>query len=177
MPSAYISTYGLYNNGFLTGRWFDLETETDAGEILAEITRLATEAGHAEFVGEELDIQDTEGFDDLNVKGFDLSDLCKIAAEWDSLGLQMQLCQAAHGAHYYMDADALISAAEDVSYSTGSSESDLAWQMADDLGVLNEIPKHLRYYFDAEAWFRDALLNGDGYVVCVGGNYYHVLAA
>ena len=36
-----------------------------------------------------------------------------------------------------------------------------AEQYLEETGMLNEIPQHLRYYFDTEAYARDMLLNGD----------------
>ena len=47
-----------------------------------------------------------------------------------------------------------------------------AEQYLEETGMLNEIPQHLRYYFDTEAYARDMLLNGDIAAVEIMNTHY-----
>ena len=49
---------------------------------------------------------------------------------------------------------------DDVTLFEGSPK-EYVEQYIEDTGMLNELPDHLRYYFDTEAYARDILLSGD----------------
>ena len=50
---------------------------------------------------------------------------------------------------------------EDHYAGTYDSVAEWAEQLADDTGLLDGVPEHLRYYFDFAAYSRDLVLNGD----------------
>ena len=175
-PQVYISTYGLYNNGFLSGRWFDASELYDAGAVMAEIRRLAQKDGIAEsdiddFVGEELMVQDTDGYP-FEIRTDSLQTLAEIgeACEDDSIALRIAILSASHGT-YGMDPMEIIEAARDLCFTEGRSIEDCAANLCDEMGTLDEIPEHLRHYFDFSAYARDLLHDGFSEVHYEGTTY------
>lgn len=59
------------------------------------------------------------------------------------------------------DSDATIEQAREAFQGKYDSEEDWARNFLDDTGQLESIPEDLRYYFDFEAYARDARLGGD----------------
>ena len=64
--------------------------------------------------------------------------------------------------------------AEDRYLGCADSLTEWAEQYADDTGMLDGIPSDLRYYFDYEAWMRDATLGGDLHVIRTPDGRVHV---
>lgn len=74
-----------------------------------------------------------------------------VSAYWDNMGVS-SMPDDPHEA---------VEAARDAYAGSFDSWTDWAEQYLEDTGGLSEIPEHLRYYFDYEAYGRDANLNGD----------------
>ena len=62
--------------------------------------------------------------------------------------------------HLSCTADEVLGHLDDV-YLFQVSSLEYVENYIEDTGLLNEIPEHLRYYFDAEAFARDLVLGGD----------------
>ena len=71
----------------------------------------------------------------------------------------------------YSDMNDILSNMDDVMLFEGTAE-EYAEQYIEDTGMLNDMPKNLRYYFDTEAFARDMVLGGDVSVVEVNGTNY-----
>ena len=54
----------------------------------------------------------------------------------------------------------LLDKLDDVMLYEGTAQ-DYCWDYLQDCGILEQIPEHLRFYFDDEAYARDMVLNGD----------------
>ena len=52
-----------------------------------------------------------------------------------------------------------VQAAEDCYCGTFDSDEDFAEDLADQTGVLDSVPEHLRYYFDMSSWAHDLLMS------------------
>lgn len=63
------------------------------------------------------------------------------------------------------DLEEAIEAFQDCYAGTFASLAEWAENFADDTGMLDQVPDHLRFYFDFSAWARDAELNGDVWTV------------
>ena len=176
-PQAYISTYGLYNNGFLSGRWFAAYELYDAEAVMAEIRRLALKDGIAEsdlddFVGEELMVQDTDGYP-FDIKTDNIEELAEIGEaveDNDELTLRIALLEASHGT-YGMGYAEIIEAARDLCFTEGRDIEDCAAQLCEDMCILDEIPNHLRSYFDFSAYARDLKYEGFAEIRYEGTTY------
>jgi antirestriction protein len=176
-PQAYISTYGLYNNGYISGRWFAASELYDGNAVMAEIRRLAVKDGIPEsevddFMGDEIMVQDTDGYpfdirtDDLNT----LAEIGEAIEDDDELTLRIALLEASHGT-YGMGYAEIIEAARDLCFTEGRDIEDCAAELCENMGVLDEMPKHLRPYFDYAAYARDLRYEGFAEVQHDGTTY------
>jgi antirestriction protein len=164
-PKAYISTYGLYNNGYLSGRWFDASELYDAETVWAEIRRLAIRDGVPEskvddFMGDEIMVQDTDGYP-FDIRTDSLDTLAEIgeACEDEHLALKVRIFAEVHGC-YGMEPAEIIEACEDLCWWEGTSAEDAAAEMLAENGTLDEIPERLRCYFDYASYARDLCCDG-----------------
>ena len=73
-----------------------------------------------------------------------------LAAYWDNIGGKDE-----------MPDKATLEAAEDCYIGEFDSLTHLAERLCDDLGILDQMPENLRFYFDFEKYGRDLQLGGD----------------
>ena len=173
---VYISTYGLYNAGFLSGRWFDAIELDDSDAILSEIRLLAAKNGaNPDDVGDELMIQDSEDFPVEVGECSNLSELYEIANDCESdssLLERVELAREAHGLHG-MSWGEIKSLCEDMMVVSGDSIEDAAAELVEQTGLLEGVSQTLRNYFDYVSYARD--LTHDGWTsVRMGGTSYLV---
>lgn len=165
-PQAYVSTYSLYNNGYLSGRWFAASELYDGEAVMAEIRRLAVKDGIPEseldkVVGDEIMVQDTDGYPfDIRTDNIEeLAEIGKAVEDDDDLILRIALLEASHGTDGMGYAE-IIEAARDLCWTEGRDIEDCAAELCEDMGVLDEIPEHLRNYFDYASYARDLCYEG-----------------
>lgn len=173
---CYISTYGLYNAGFLSGRWFDHTELDDPDAILAEIQALAAKDGaNPDDVGDEFMIQDSEGFPHDVSERSSLAELAEIAKDCENdryLLERVKLVRKVHCLH-----DLSWSDIKDLCYEVvivqGDTIEDAAAYWAEESGMFRYASEMLKRYFDFSAYARDLL--SDGWVaVRTGGTVYLV---
>ena len=163
MPQIYVSTYAKYNNGSLGGEWVDVEDFTNKEDFLAHCAEL-----HADEDDPELMFQDTDGIPSGYVSE------CYVEAElWDWLELDEDDREAVQVYREEIDSSASIDSILDAYAGKADSEQDYAEQLVEELGYVQEMPEHLRGYFDYEAFARDLFIsdytfardgNGQGHV-------------
>jgi len=172
MISAYITNLGKYNEGELCGEYLKFPAETkDVQALLARI-------GIDGILYEEIFITDYET---------DIDDLCKYLGEYESVDelnylaallegvptweLEKFEAAVAHGEHTSSVKD-LINLTQNLDhyhyYSDISDEEDLGRYFIEELSAL-EVPEHLEYYFDYNAYGRDIYNNSNG--VFVNGGF------
>lgn len=104
---------------------------------------------------EEFAIHDSEGFAGLLGEYTSLEDVVKIAEMLDEHGEAW----AAYVEHF--GTDGTEDDFQERYNGKYDSARDWAEQFADDTGLLESVPDNLRYYFDFDAYARDARMNGD----------------
>jgi antirestriction protein len=171
---AFVSTYGLYNSGRLIGRWFDADELDDPDAVLAEIAAMASKAGVSEEVGEELMIQDHEGFPVEPGESQDVSTLYEVWSACNAdpdLVRRVKLYVAATGSRdSWSD---IVNAAEDMTVYEGDNLSDAVYNFLEEAGMLADLPAWARDYIDCERYGRDMLYGGFT-EVRLDGRYYLV---
>ena len=160
----YVASLSDYNAGRLHGVWIDLDECTDYGDIWDAINAMLAKS--TEVGAEEWAIHDYEGLPNMG-ENPDIKDLW---AFYEAL----EEHDDAWGeyAEYIGIEYATVEGFEEAYQGQHSSEIDFAEQLVDDLGYLDEIPKHLQYYFDYEAFARDLFI-GD-YFMTEGGHVFRV---
>ena len=149
MASIFVSTYAKYNAGNLFGAWFDPEDYACLQDFMEECAELHDDEADPEYMN-----QDFEGVP----KAF-ISESHIDPELWNYLA-----CSADEGAkEAYMerfdDWDERLFL--DRYYGRFDSWKDMAEELLESTGDLNQIPENLRCYFDYDAYARDMRLSGD----------------
>lgn len=164
----YIACLSAYNNGFLHGAWIDASEGLDhVQERIKEI--LASSPVASEEECEEWAIHDYQGFGNYKVDEWhDLEELCEIAeflreqkhfpsdvVSWliDDYGIE--------GAKTRMEEEYI---------GEFNDDSDLAYHLAHETGLLEGVSDTISMYFDYAAYGRDLDTSGD--VVSFSGHYF-----
>jgi antirestriction protein len=148
-PMIYVACLAAYTAGTLHGEWMD--AAQDADSLHREIQRILKKS--PEPFAEEWAIHDYQGFGDIRIHEYQsLSEVSRLALLLDEHGEAF----AAYAAH--------VDTATEESFldaHCGHWDSELAYaqELFDEL-YAHEIPEHLRFYVDYDAFSRDIFLDG-----------------
>lgn len=142
-PRLYVGTYHKYNCGSIAGAWLDLDDYTDADEFYEACAELHADEHDPEFM-----FQDFEGFPESMYGESYLHPLLFEFAKLDDDDRQMIFA--------YCDAfgevpDDLATVADRYCGRADNFE-DWVYELADDTGLLNNVPEHIARYFDWRAY-------------------------
>lgn len=169
MLSIYITNLGKYNEGELIGKWVDLPIDDeDLESVYAEI-------GINEYY-EETFITDYEcDLDGVEVNEYDsiseLNDMAEKLEELDSYDIEVITAMMSEG--YTLD-EAIDKKDDVMFWSDCDDMEDVAIAYCEECGILDNIPDHLRNYFDYEAFGRDMSFEGH-FIFTNSGNCVQVL--
>lgn len=158
IPQIYIASLSAYNSGILHGDWFDLTDYENKEELLEAIQDqvLSTCPTNSEFEkSEEWAIHDS---DNCNANEYEdleqLISFAKLSVKHDlsMFILQDLFCNVP-------DIDQLDEHISDTYKGFYESELEFTYEFIDDCGFLKQIPEHLQYYFDYEAYKRDLFID------------------
>ena len=154
-----LTNLGKYNEGELIVTRLVLPATTE--EIYAAYDEIGVAEG---TMYEETFISDYEtDINELEIREFaSLDDLNELAEELEKLD-EYELEAFGAMLDYGLATDEALQKVQDGEYSFYegcNSMEDVAYQYADETGLLNSIPDDLRCYFDFEAFGRDMDING-----------------
>jgi antirestriction protein len=161
----YVGTYGKYNNGSIEGSWIDV-TELDKDEFYQKCKEL-----HKDEQDPEFHFQDWEAIglleDFISEGGID-SEFWDIKEQLQNLDdSEVEALNAYIKAGFDFDIsefrDRFFCHIDD--YNVNRAFGDY---MLEEMGEMEQIPQHLRYYIDSELYGRDLLINDftefEGYI-------------
>ena len=148
---VYVGTYAKYNNGSTKGAWFDLADYLCKDDFLDACREL-----HGEEDGPEFMFQDWEDIPSGLISECHISPEC-----WDVLEAYDEFNEDAVNAYCYLFGEWDKDKFQGCYHGEFDSWEAMAEEWLDSTGALNEIPEHLRNYFDYQAYARDMRLNGD----------------
>ena len=144
----YVGTYAKYNAGSIEGKWLELDDYADRNAFYEACRELHKDEPDPEFM-----FQDYEGFPS------GMYSESNVPAElWDWLAMDEDDQELLAVYQEHVDQDGTIEQAREAFAGKFDSPEDWAANFLEDTGMLNEIPENLRYYFDYEAYARDAAL-------------------
>jgi antirestriction protein len=159
-PTIYVASLADYNNGVLHGAWIDAAREPE--DIQADINDILDSSRQAD--AEEWAIHDFEQFGRWRVDEYDsIEQVSRIARDIAEHGYAYSAWADVHdGEPASFDIDSF----QEAYLGHYDSVTDYVDQMADDLGVSEEIaklPEHLQSYvrFDTAGVARDMQLSGE----------------
>ena len=147
LNAVYVSSYHRYNCGNLDGMWIDLTLCGDYDEFMLVCWQVVWNEEDPEFM-----FQDYENFPEQWYNEGSLSEeTFERIMEFADLDEDEQ---EAFEAFMDLRCDSEVSFEEFREAYCGKwdSEEEFTEQLVDDLGILDEIPEHLRRFFDMEAY-------------------------
>jgi len=151
----YVGTYHKYNSGSIKGAWLDLESYGDTESFVEACKEL-----HKDESDPELMFQDFQGFPrSFYSESPDTGKLDALFA-WLELDDEDRELLAVYQDNV-VDSDADIEQAREAFLGKFNRPEDWAADWLEQTGELEQIPERLRYYFDYEAYARDARIGGD----------------
>ena len=148
-PRAWIGCLACYNSGHLIGEWFDAATAD-------EVTIYDVHGDSRADSHEELWVMDHEN---IPVKGeMSPADAAAWGRVYEEADEQWPaLCAWVESGSYVAEGDGeeALSDFEDAYLGHWESFEDYAQQLADDIGLLADVPEAIANYFDWDAWTRD----------------------
>lgn len=154
MAHVYVGTYAKYNNGSISGKWLDLEDYVDHDDFIEACREL-----HKDEEDPELMFQDFEGFPE---EYYNESSIDPQVWEWLELDDNERNLVSAYleGTSSSDNLSTTLETAQEKLVGVGDSAKEVIEQWADDVGILNEVPDNLKYYFDWDNYTRDILASG-----------------
>ena len=159
---AYVTNLGLYNAGYLVGEWVTFPIDEDEMQELME--RIKIDEFH-----EEMFITDYETDLDIKISEYtSISELNRIAETFDALtDSDAEIVEALMNDGCTLE-QAIDKKDNCIIHYGCEDMADVAERDLDDSGVLDSLPKELRYYFDFEALGRDMESSGTYYFTSSG---------
>lgn len=156
----YVASLSDYNAGILHGIWIDFNNLTSAEDIQTQVNNMLKESPILKKLGEpaeEWAIHDYEGFENVSeYAGFD--ELFEefenyISLEEDEIEAYKAYTSDIVGKHY-----ATVEGFKEDYQGFFESEKAFCENWVDEIGLLNEVPENLAYYFDYAAYSSDLFI-------------------
>lgn len=147
--SVYVGTYAKYNAGSIAGAWVDLTRFDDHESFLAFCHEL-----HKDEEDPELMYQDFQNFPHEYYSESGIN-----PELWDYLELTDDDKMMLDAFRDCFGATDSIENARNAYYGQYESDEDMAWELLESTGGLNEVPDVLKYYFDVEKYARDLMIS------------------
>lgn len=174
MFKIYLTNLGKYNEGELIGEWVDLPATDDELEEVKARIGISDEPDENGIYYEEYFITDYENDYGYKVDEYeDLDILNQIAEQLEDLDEEQKDAVHAYTECVDDDIDRAVEAVTNGDYRVYydcNDMSDVAYEVVQECGYLEQMPENLRNYFDYEAFGRD--LDIEGTFTYYNGNYY-----
>lgn len=160
----YVGTYHKYNCGSIAGAWIDLEN-LDKDEFYLKCQELHKDEKDPEFMYQDFEIDEIfKGM--ISECGID-EEFWELKETLENTQIDLEALTAYKNLFGEIDVrdfeDKFFCHIEDWNTNRAFGE-----YMLEEMGELEQVPQHLRYYIDAEAYGRDLLINDfcefDGFV-------------
>ena len=165
--SVWIGNLGAYNAGILRGDWYDLDNY-DLEELETAVNELTNNGRNDYFIADSMsdygvEVGEYESLESLYAKYLTVQDII------EQYGENAADVIAAYTNNISDDLEHIYSY-EFYFYSDCYTMADVAFEYLDQNGGLDEMPEHLRNYFDYESYGRDMEIEGNFYYA--GGGLY-----
>lgn len=159
--NAYIANLERYVAGTIIGAWFEM-SETTAEEIAAVI-------GNDEYI-----ILDFEAPDEMSISEFEnITDLIELAQKIKEIDEDLLNAMLYHGYNISQAIEKIEDGDYNI-YEDCDTMEDVAFQVVEDQGLLNEAPELAQRYFDYSGFGRDLEIEGHFYKF--GNGYIEVIS-
>lgn len=163
----YVGTYYKYNNGSIQGAWIDVEDLTE-DEFYQKCKEIHEDEDDPEFMFQDFEVHEilkdfvSEG--GIDPEFWEIQEQIKEMSEEQIEALNAY--QNIFGSIDVQDFEDRFHGHFEGFF--GNIDREFGEHILEEMGYLNEVPEHLRYYIDAEAYGRDLLMSDftefDGFV-------------
>lgn len=162
MIKIYVADLERYNNGYLVGKWFDLDDYSDSDDLQEDIQGMLDEHDNEEWAIHDYDFN-CSGIDGLG----EYEDLEQLIELNDMLNEDDKKVLAF--IEYFGISDVFnVSYWDDVRfYEDIENAYDIGYYWMIELGCY-DIPENLEMYIDFEKWGNDYLINASGGITSYG---------
>jgi antirestriction protein len=158
--SIYLTNLGKYNEGELVGEWVNLPITDE--ELEAVLDRIGIDEEHEETFITDYECDNTQ----VEIREYtsveDLNEMAEAVADFDEIE-NAALEAFLYFGYDFADAVEGVKNYEYRSYDGAMSMEDVAYEVVEEHGYLNGVPKIVARYFDYEAFGRDLEIEGDFY--------------
>lgn len=160
MMNIYLTNLGKYNEGQLVGEWVELPVSEE--ELEKVMQRIGINAQYEEWFITDyetdvpgLEIGEYDNVEELNAQAEQLEDMGDYEAKAMSAMLE--------DGYSFDDAIENVQAGNYRIYSDCHDMTDIAYEVVEECGYLNNVPENVARYFDYEAFGRDLGIEGTFY--------------
>jgi len=161
---VYITDLSAYNQGFLIGEWIELGIDEDElSQSIKRILKMGEEACKDGSIHEEYFLTDVDGEEPFRAEEFtNVNELNKEVARFNELDLddsQKKCVSFLMEQNIVSNLDEALEKYEDVLIYENMSFLDLAYEIVDEQGILDELSQFISNYFDYEKFASDLELD------------------
>lgn len=146
-PAVYVSSYHRYNCWNLDGMWVDLTLCGDYDEFMQVCRQVVWDEEDPEFMFQDMENWPEAWYDEGSLSEDTFERIQEFAAldedEQEAFEAFMDI---------RCDSEVTFEEFREAYCGKWDSEEEFTEQLVDDLGILDEIPEHLRRFFDMEAY-------------------------
>lgn len=165
MIKVFLTNLGKYNEGYLIGEWLELPATKQ--EIDACMERIGINEEYEEWF-----VTDYETNINIEIGEYsNIDELNKIADELESLNEDDDIIRTilSYTNNIQKTID-IINRGDYIIYWDCDDMADVAYQIVEECGYLNNVPEQIKMYFDYEAFARDLEIEGN--FEALNGNRY-----
>lgn len=158
MIKVFLTNLGKYNEGYLVGEWLELPATQQEINACMEIIGINEEYEEYFITDYETDIEGVEVGEYSN-----LDELNELAGQLNELEEDAQKAIQAMLLDGYTFNEALEKASNGdyAIYYDCDNMTDVAYEVVEECGYLNNVPEQVKIYFDYEAFGRDLGIEGN----------------
>ena len=146
-PAVYVSSYHRYSCGILDGMWVDLSLCGDYDEFMQVCRQIVFDEEDPEFMFSDYENFPDSWYDEGSLSENTFERIQEFAELDDD---EREAYEAFMDVR--CDSDVTIEEFREAYCGEWHSEEEFTEQLVDDLGLLDEIPEHLRRFFDLQAY-------------------------
>lgn len=156
MMNIYLTNLGKYNEGELIGEWVELPVSQEELQKVFERIGINEEYGEYCITDYECDFYEVGEYESLDA----LNEMAERIEELDEEESEVVKVLMSELGYTLDEAIDKVNSGDYTIYSDCDDMTDIAYQVVDECGYLNNVPDNVARYFDYESFGRDLGIEG-----------------
>lgn len=156
MMNIYLTNLGKYTEGELIGEWVELPVSQE--ELQKVFERIGIDKEYEEYfiTDYECDFYEVGEYENIDT----LNEIAKRLDELDESKNKIAKAMISESGYTFSEAIEKVNNGEYMVYSDCEDMTDVAYQVVENCGYLDNVPETIARYFDYEAYGRDLEIEG-----------------